>query len=317
MIDDTTAAALFWIVVMLSGFALAVVGSRRALRHATALSAGTRLPPFVIGITLLAIGTDLPEIANSIVASATGHGDINVGDSVGSAATQSTLVLGLLPLLGGAFVTGRRQVVGIGGVMVGALVLGAILMSDGDVSRMDALILIAGFLLGTAFTWLNVPSSPASAEVALEINRWQTAGRALAALVFVALGAMAAVWAVTNLAKRLDVSEYILAFFVASLGTSLPELVVTGTAIRQGRTQLAIGDALGSSFVDSTLSIAAGPLLFPVAVTSSLAVRGSIAAAIAIALVVVVMATRKKHDVPSALILLALYLAFYVAIIGA
>jgi hypothetical protein len=89
------------IAAIVGGFAVTVVASRRAVSDAAVLAAGTRLPPFLVGITLLAIGTDLPEIANSIVASVTGHGDINVGDSVGSAATQMTLVLGLLPILGG------------------------------------------------------------------------------------------------------------------------------------------------------------------------------------------------------------------------
>ena len=48
----------------------------------------------------MAIGTDLPEMANSIIASATGHGEINVGDSIGSVVTQATVVIGLLCLTG-------------------------------------------------------------------------------------------------------------------------------------------------------------------------------------------------------------------------
>ena len=92
------------------GFLVAVLASRRAVTTTTQLAAGTRIPRFVIGFTLLAIGTDLPEIANSIVSSISGHGDLNVGDSVGSAATQITLVLGLLPLLGGVtFAISRRR----------------------------------------------------------------------------------------------------------------------------------------------------------------------------------------------------------------
>lgn len=309
-------AVPFWIIVMIGGFLIAVLASRRALTHAIALSAGTSLPPFIVGITLLAVGTDLPEIANSIVSSISGHGDINAGDSIGSAATQSTLVLGLLPILGGAFSIGRRQVAGIGGVTVGALLLGAILMSDGDISRLDALVLIGSTLLGTALTWLSLPATDVPSREEAPPNRVAEALLALGSLAFVAAGAMIAVWAVTSLAEELDVPEYVLAFFLASVGTSLPELVVGVTAVRQGRTQLAVGDALGSSFLDSTLSIAAGPLLVPVAVTADLVVRGSIAAAVAIALVVVTLVTRRRHDKVSGVILLALYVAFYVVILG-
>lgn len=75
-------------MVLMTGLLVAVMSSRWAVGHLTAFAAGTRIPPFVIGITLVSIGTDLPEIANSLVASVTGHGDINIGDSIGSATRQ-------------------------------------------------------------------------------------------------------------------------------------------------------------------------------------------------------------------------------------
>lgn len=316
LLDGPTAAVIFWIGMMVGGFVIAVVASRRALHHATDLIAATGLPPFVVGITLLAIGTDLPEIANSVVSSISGHGDINVGDSIGSAATQSTLVLGLLPLLGGAFVILRRQVLGIGIVTVGTLILGAMLMGDGQLSRGEAALLLAAFVGGAGVTWAVAPLSPAEEVPLSTARRGRSVALALGALAVVGAGAMAAVWALTNIAERLDAPEYVLAFFVASLGTSLPELVVDVAAVRQGRTELAVGDALGSSFVDSTLSVAAGPLLVPIAVSSSFVVRGSLAAAAAIAIVVAVLALRRRHDARSAVALIAIYLAFYVVVIG-
>jgi len=100
--------SLLWIAAISIGLTVTIGGSRSAVIDATKLAAGNRLPPFFVGMTLLAIGTDLPEIANSIVASYTNHGDINVGDSVGSAATQLTLVLGLLPFTGYAIALGDR-----------------------------------------------------------------------------------------------------------------------------------------------------------------------------------------------------------------
>lgn len=75
---------IFWVVILSTGQLVAVMSSSWAVGHLTAFSAGTRVPPFVIGITLVSIGTDLPEIANSLLASITGHGDINIGHSIGS-----------------------------------------------------------------------------------------------------------------------------------------------------------------------------------------------------------------------------------------
>ena len=131
-----------WTAVMATGFLVAVLASRYSVEHLTKFAAGTRIPPFIIGITLVSIGTDLPEITNSIVASVTGHGDVNVGDSIGSAVVQSTLILGLLPLIAGAFPIARGRVTRIGAATAGALLLGAALMADGHLSRLDALLLI-------------------------------------------------------------------------------------------------------------------------------------------------------------------------------
>lgn len=231
---------------------------------------------------------------------------------MGSAATQSTLVLGLLPIVGGAFVIGRRRVAVIGGATVGALLLGVLLMADGDISRGDAVLLIVAWLAGSALAWRDLPAGAQPSLQVASSAKMARVGTTLAALVVVTAGAAAAVWGLTTVATTLGVSEYLVAFFVASIGTSLPEFVVTVTAIRRGQRDLAVGDALGSSFVDSTLSIAVGPLIAPVAVTTALVVPGSLLAAFVITLVVVLLSLRRRHDRVSGATLLALYAVFYV-----
>lgn len=99
---------------------------------------------------------------------------------------------------------------------------------------------------------------------------------------------------------------------LASVGTSLPELVVEITAARKQQWQLAIGDALGSSFVDSTLSLAAGPLVTPIAISSQLAVLGSLLAAAALGLSMVILTGRKAHDWRSGVGLIIIFVLVYV-----
>ena len=95
------------------------------------LAHGLSIPPFIIGVTFFAVGTDIPEIANSVMASLAGHGDLNVGDSIGSVVTQITLVLGLFPFLGGRFVVGRYRAVATSSLTIAALLIGAFLVADG------------------------------------------------------------------------------------------------------------------------------------------------------------------------------------------
>lgn len=301
---------------MATGFLVAVLASRYSVEHLTKFAAGTRIPPFIIGITLVSIGTDLPEIANSIVASVTGHGDVNVGDSIGSAVVQSTLILGLLPLIAGAFPIARGRVTRIGAATAGALLLGAALMADGHLSRLDAVLLIGAWILGTAVVWRDLPADAQPLVKTRDERNLTHLWPAIVGLMLVGLGATTAVQAVTQLAEVLEVPEYLIAFLVASLGTSLPELVVDVTAVRRGQWDLAMGDALGSSFVDSTLSLAAGPLIVPIVVSSTIAVIGSIIAAVAMVLVVLILSVKKQHDWLSGVALIAVFLLVYALLLN-
>jgi cation:H+ antiporter len=307
---------LLFVVAMVAGLATTLFASRKAVGHARLLAEATAVSPFIVGITLFAIGTDLPEIANSVVASITDHGDINVGDSVGSAVTQITLVLGLLPLVVGAFVVGRGRVGRTGVVTVGALLLAALLFSDGHFSRFDSLVLISAWVGGSIFIWRGTPPA---AEPVMQIPARKATRHALIALAMLGLvgaGAGAAVWGLIGIAESLEVPEYTLAFVVAAIGTSLPELVVDITALRAGATDLAVGDVFGSSFVDSTLSMAVGPLLAPTAITASLAVRGALIGAGMVFSAALLLTISRRHNRITGVVCIGLWLLAYVLLIG-
>ena len=306
---------LGWVALLLGGLGVALWASTRTVRHARALAETTRIPPFFLGITLLAIGTDLPEIANSIIACATGHGDLNAGDSIGSAVTQATLVLGLLPLAAGAFTYRPKRVVVISLVTIAALGLGAWRMADGMLSSADGLVLLLAWVGGSALLWTQLsPADPV--QPAVSGSRVRQAALILLFLALVGAGASAAVLALTRLSVMLGVPEYLLAFFASSLGTSLPELIVDVSAIRAGLKDMALGDVLGSSFVDTSLSLGIGPVFFPAAVTTGVVLHGSATAAAGIALMALVMvAVRGRHTWFSGLLLVGIYVGLYLALL--
>lgn len=305
-----------WIAVLVLGLAVALVASSRAVTHASTLAFGFRIPPFLIGVTLLAVGTDLPEIANSIVASVTGHGDINVGDSIGSAVTQVTLILGLLPFIGGSFIAGRSRVLVTGTLTVAALGIGALLLRDGYLSRTDGGVLVVAWLVASIIVWRNAPLAAQPAITVPCPRRSHHAIAALGYMVLVGAGATAAVQAFVQLAEAFSVPEYLMTFFAASIGTSLPELIVDVTALKRGERDLAIGDIFGSSLVDATLSIGIGPLLAPTLISSALAVRGSLYAMAALASVTLLLTLKRRHDWTTGLVLLGVYALMYVVLLG-
>jgi cation:H+ antiporter len=266
-------------------------------------------------MTVLAIGTDLPEIANSIVSSWADHGDVNVGDSLGSAVTQTTLVLGLLPLIVGSIVVTARGIASVGWLAVAGIGVIAIVTADDWFSRTDAGLLIGLWALGSWFTFrhvrrphqLSLPEEPSP--------RGRLVVRTLISLGGVALAAMLSLWALVQLAEAWNAPEFLVSFFLASIGTSLPELVFDITALRRGEVEMAIGDIFGSSFVDATLSIGIGPLLFPTAVTSADVMPAAIAAIVAVALVTLLITRIREHDWRTGSLLLVTYAAFFLVLL--
>ncbi len=304
-----------WIGAVVGGLALTVIGSRSAVTDATKLVKGTRLPPFFVGMTLLALGTDLPEIANSIVASYTNHGDVNVGDSVGSTATQLTLILGLLPFAGFAIPLGQRGSRLLRGQQTTAWLtaislLGvAVLVLDDHLGRLDAVLLIGVWIAGSRLVYGSTRTDPQLALEARVPNRARLIGQLLIAIVAIGAGATIAVTGVIELAELWGVPKFIVAFFGASIGTSLPEGIVAYTALRRGESALAIGDVLGSSFADATLSISMGPLLFPTVIDGDLALTATLVTAAAAAVVALLFGRGGEHGRRSGTILLIVYAA--------
>jgi cation:H+ antiporter len=306
---------LAWLLILVVSLLVLIYASGKAIDHAEALVFGTRIPPFFVGMTLVAVGTDLPEIANSIVASVADHGDINVGDSIGSAVTQATLILGLLPWFAGAFEVSRRRVILVVGACLAALALGAYLVADDYLARADALVLVLAWVAGSFLIWLG---SPPASEPALRIapnNHFKHALSLLLTLAVVGLGAAGAVAAFVELSSLLGLPEYILSFFLASIGTSMPELFVDVAALRRGLRDLAVGDIFGSSFVDATLSIGIGPLLAPTMLDGTLAVRGAFVALAAILLATLLIVVPGKHGRVTGVALMLIYGGVYVAVL--
>jgi cation:H+ antiporter len=135
-------------------------------------------------------------------------------------------------------------------------------------------------------------------------------------LILVTAGALSAVHGLVNLAEALEAPEYLISFLTLALGTSLPELALTTTAVRKGQADLALGNALGASLIDATLSIGIGPLIAPTLVTASLAVRGGLFAAIAVALATTTLVVVKRLGRLAGAWLVVIYVAASVALIA-
>jgi len=303
------------VAVLIIGIALMTYSSDKAVEHSVTIASALRVSPLMIGLILVSLGTDLPEIANSITASALGHGDINVGDSLGSVLTQMTLVFGLIPFLGGIFKVKRKEIAVIGACEVLALIIAVSIAEKGYISRMNALFLVASWpiflLLTRSATAMNAKEKE---EVVAPTDRRHSYHLMVAVLGFigVAIGAYAVIQSVIKLSADFNIPEYLISFFLIAIGTSLPEVVVDLTAVRKKQYELAIGDAIGSCIVDACFSIGIGPLLMgKIKVSGGLAVITGSYAILASIVIISTLALRKKVDKKAGALFLLLYLLSY------
>ena len=305
------------VAVLIIGIALMAYSSDKAVGHSVKIASALRISPLVIGLVLVSLGTDLPEIVNSTTSSAMGHGDINVGDSLGSVLSQMTLVFGLLPFLAGEFKVQKREVLVIGACEVLALILAVSMAEKGYITRINALFLMASWLVFILLARSVMAKNDKEKELAMasaeerhlpHFSDWMIA---FLGFVGVAIGAYAVVQSVITLSASLNISEYLVSFFVVAIGTSLPELVVSITALRKKQYELSIGNVIGSCLFDSSFSVGIGFFFFPQAVSGGLAATSGLYAIFGSIVVILMLALRDKVDKKAGALFIFVYLLSY------
>jgi cation:H+ antiporter len=191
------------------------------------------------------------------------------------------------------------------------LLFGAVFGADDSLTRLEGLFLILLWVVSAVLVYRLSPVAGAPAMVASERHPSRALTGVMVSLAVVGAGAAAAVTAFIEIAETLDVPLFLLSFFAASIGTSLPELVVDVVAVRRGEKDMAIGDIFGSSLIDATLVLGIGPVIAPLAVDGSLLVRSALAGSVIVAALTFVLARRRHHDRVTGVMLLLAYAALY------
>lgn len=299
----------FFILVLAAGIALMLFSSDKVVDYAQKFAVVFDFPPMIVGLVIVAFGTDLPEIANSLLSSAIGHGDINVGNGLGSCVVQITLVLGLIPFLAKKdILLSRKNTLLMGGAAVIAVLAAILALFGNEISRGNALALILMYpvLMIISDIGYNYPKIPE--PKAAKGRWWLYLALLILGLAGIGLGAYLTIDAIIGLSAVLGVNEYIVSFFIAAIGTSLPELVVNIAAVRQKHYGIAIGNIIGSNIIDATFAIGIGPLFFPITFSSEIAGLTAWYLLIATVVIVGLAAWKRKVDRQVGAVCLAFYL---------
>lgn len=261
--------------LLLGGGLLLYFGAEWFVGGASALALALRVPQLLVGLTVVAYGTSAPEVVVGIEAARAGHGDVALGNVIGSNIANIGLILGIAGLIRPASVDGslrRRELP----VLVLTTALVPLLFADGSLAKWEAALLVLGAAVYTALmvraarSASIVAAARADALVAEQAADAAGApapgGRARAAVIAaVGLSVLLAggnlfVRGAVSIAHALGMSEALVGLTIVAVGTSLPELVTSVIAARRGHSDLAVGNVIGSNIFNVLLCMGASGL---------------------------------------------------------
>lgn len=232
---------------------------------AAALGLRWGMSAVVVGAVVIGFGTSAPELVVSGIAAAQGDADVALGNIVGSNIANLTLVLGIA---GGVAVdssTIRREVpLGIGATLLfGWFARDGLSRTEGVV-LLGVLVVVLAVILLSARGTQDPYADQAAVDGAEQAEEVRAPGRATTlGLIGVVLGAQALVFGATGVADEFGLSGGFVGMTIVAIGTCLPEIVTSTQAAAQGRTELLVGNLLGSNLFNSLGVGAAVALLAP------------------------------------------------------
>jgi len=254
-------------------------GADLLIRESERIALRFNISEFVIGATLIALGTSLPEMAASIAASADGKAEIAIANVIGSNILNITMVLGTIFLISKTISPDRDFFAKDSYWALVPVLVFILMIIDGVVSRFDALLLflLMGayilFLLkeakGIISDQLDELSDDLADETVTNFSWSVTIPLVIAGLLLVIIGAKFTIDSASDIARGFGISEWVIGIIMISLGTSLPELVVSIAAATKGKVDMAIGNIIGSNMANTTIVLGAAALTNPMKIDIS------------------------------------------------
>lgn len=242
-------------VILAIGLALIVFGADYLINGSTLIAKRFKVSDFVIGMTIVGVGTSMPEFVVSFVGTLQGSADVAIGNVVGSNIANILFILGLTAMIHPIAVSKanlRKDIPLCLGVSLLLTVI-CLWITPGVLGRWAGVMLL---LIYAWFMYRSFKDNDSVEEEASEVKErpmWVAVVMVVGGLLALIFGGRMFVNSATAIAAGLGVSEAVISITVLAIGTSLPELAASIAAARQGRTQMALGNVVGSNIANIAL----------------------------------------------------------------
>lgn len=257
------------------GLLLIIKGGDWFIDAASWVAKITGMPDILIGATIVSLGTTFPELMVSATSAIQGHGDMALGNAIGSTICNIGLILGVCNVISPTKINSR--IFNIKAFIMVFYIFALLLMSlDGKIGSMDTVLLILGVIVYVLVNYLEVrikknsPDNLKPAGIPAAISRRATAKEKAGNILKFFAGAFSIVAGarllVDNgivLAAILKVPDVIISLTFIALGTSLPELVTSVTALVKGHRNLSVGNIIGANIINISMVIGTSSIFRP------------------------------------------------------
>ncbi len=299
---------------LIVGFVLLIKGADLFVEGSSAAAKLLKIPPLIIGLTVVSMGTSLPEASVSISASLAGKNELAVSNAVGSNIFNLMVVCGVCAAICPLSInkeTFKRDFpisIAAAGLLMG---LGAVGMSVGHIDGAVLLVIFAVFL------YLMVASARKARQEADEEYKampvWKLIIFMIVGVAAIVGGGKMVVSGASDIAREFGMSENLIGMTIVAFGTSLPELVTSVVAARKKEVDMAVGNVVGSNIFNILFVLGSAAAISPIAFS----MENIIDSAVLIIMTAIVMAFSFKKKELSRLhgwLMLAMYAAYTVYI---
>jgi cation:H+ antiporter len=242
---------IFWIAIFIFGLFLLIKSSDYFTDAAEKLGKFLRINPFLIGVTIVAFGTSLPELISAIFAFVRGNTEIISATIVGSNISNIFIIIGISAILAKKIkVNHEMRHVNIP-FLIGSAFLLVITFYDGVFSFFEGLMFLVGLFVFTSFAMRTEKTQVKKIIVKKTKLGWKTPAILIGSSALIYFSASYVIEAIVNLSSLLSIGTEIIAASAVALGTSLPELTVTISAIKRNKPEIALGNIIGSNIFNT------------------------------------------------------------------
>ena len=256
-IDFTGSTLMLVLVLFAVGLVCIIKGGDLFVDAASWIAEASGIPKFIIGATVVSFATTMPEMLVSVFSAFEGSADIAVGNAVGSVTANTGLIM-CLSLVCMSCNMPRRQFGVKAGLLLAAVALLYAFTRDSSLSIVESVFIMLVFVGCTAESIIAAKREQGTEQpderpdtngknIALNIGQFILGAAAIV------LGAQLLIDNGSALAVMIGVPDSVIAATMIAIGTSLPELVTTNTAIRNKESSPPVGNITGANILDLTL----------------------------------------------------------------